>query len=78
MKKDTLINTQTELKKSQFIENKIDGLLTKKILADKLKYSVSYINKLMRQCKIPYLKIGKSVRFKFGDVMAALEKESAV
>lgn len=55
-----------------------DALLTKPLLAAKLKYSVSYINKLMRQLKIPYLKIGKSVRFKLNDVMAALERESAV
>lgn len=64
---------------AQLFENKIDqNLETKNTLAEKLKYSISNINKLMKLRKIPYLKIGKSVRFKFNEVMAALEQESAV
>lgn len=49
---------------NKFSENKIgEDLLTKHELAQKLKYSVSYINKLIKQRKIPFLKNGRSVRF---------------
>ena len=54
-----------------------ENLLTKEILAEKLCYSVSNINKLMKQEKIPYFKNGRSVRFKYSDVVAALKKGSA-
>lgn len=53
-----------------------ENLLTKKMLAEKLCYSISNINKLMKQNKIPYLKNGKSVRFLYSDVLAALQKGS--
>ncbi len=63
----------------QFIENIIgEDLLTKTMLARRLNFSVSYINKLMKQKKIPYIKGPKSVRFKYSDVVAALQKGSAV
>lgn len=58
-------------------ENKIgEELLTKEGLAEKLKYSVSYINKLVKQSKIPYLKNGRCIRFLYSEVLAALKKES--
>ncbi len=57
---------------------KVNELETKKSLAQKLKYSISYINKLMRQRKIPYLKNGKSVRFILSEVMTALQEGSAL
>lgn len=61
-----------------FFDRKIEeDLLTKPMLAAKLNYSVSFINKLMSQNKIPYLKNGRSVRFKYSDVVAALTKGSA-
>lgn len=53
-------------------------LLTKRELSCLLKYSVSYINKLMRYGKIPFLKVGKSVRFILSEVVAALKKGSSV
>ena len=58
----------------EFFENLDD----KKSLATKTKYSVSYINQLMKKQKIPFLKNGRSVRFIYSEVMAALKKESTV
>lgn len=69
---------KSAVKKMQVFENKIDELETKQTLAQKLKYSVSYIDKLMRNRKIPSLKNGRSVRFILNDVVAALQKGSAV
>ena len=64
---------------SPIFERRIEeSLLTKNLLAEKVNFSVSYINKLMKHGKIPYLKNGRSVRFKYSDVVAALEKGSAV
>lgn len=63
---------------TQVFENKIgEDLLTKKMLAERTHYSVSYIDKLMKHGKIPYLKNGRSVRFIYCDVVAALKKASA-
>lgn len=63
----------------QFCDKRIEeNLLTKERLAEKLNFSVSYINKLMKQGKVPYLKNGKSVRFIYSEVVAALTKGSAV
>lgn len=63
----------------KIFENTIgENLLTKTELSEKLKFSVSYINKLMKQNKIPFFKNGRSVRFKYSDVVAALKKGSAV
>jgi excisionase family DNA binding protein len=59
---------------AEFFENLDD----KKSLAMKTKYSVSYIDQMMKKRKIPYLKNGRSVRFIYSEVMAALKKESAV
>ena len=64
-------------KQVKVFENKIgEELITKKELAEKLKYSVSYLNKLVQQSKIPYLKNGKCIRFLYSEVLAALKKES--
>ncbi len=79
MKNQLNLNPYLATAAAPLFENKIDqNLETKNTLAEKLKYSISNINKLMKLRKIPYLKIGKSVRFRFYDVMAALEQESAV
>lgn len=55
----------------------IENLICKRELAQKLSLSVSYINKLMKQNKINYIKIGRAVRFKFSEVVAALQRSSA-
>lgn len=69
----TSTNDHNQLFEMQIAED----FLTKAMLAEKLCCSRSYVNKLMRQRKIPFLKIGRSVRFKYSDVVAALQKGSA-
>lgn len=72
----SIVSTSKNVK--SIFENKTDeNLLTKEMLAEKLSFSVSYINKLMKQRKIPAVKTGRSVRFKYSDVVAALERNSA-
>jgi len=70
----------SDINSKKICENKIDEeLLTKEGLAEKLKFSVSYINKLMRLGKIKAtIKTGKSVRFQYSEVLAALKRESTV
>ena len=57
----------------QLIENKIDKYLTKKHLAEALSISIGFVNKLMSEEGLPYVKLGKSVRFRTGEVMAFLK-----
>ena len=54
------------------LENYID----KKTLAEKLSLSVSYINKLMKAGKVRYYNFGRSVRFKYSEVVTDLRKWS--
>jgi excisionase family DNA binding protein len=49
-----------------------DALLTKRELAPKLKRSIRTLDAWMRQGKLPYLKVGKSVLFRWSDVLAKL------
>ena len=78
-KKGLYTNENYQYNDNQFIENRIgEDLLTKEMLAEKLNFSVSNINKLMKQKKIPYFKNGRSVRFIYSAVVAALQKGSAV
>jgi excisionase family DNA binding protein len=51
-----------------------DGLHTKRELAVRLRRSQRTVDLWMRQGKLPYLKIGKTVLFRWSDV---LEKLSA-
>ena len=55
-------------------EKFFERLLTKKQLADLLEISTSYIDKLMALGEIPYLKIGKAVRFRQTEVLAWLQR----
>ena len=49
-------------------------LLTKSELAPKLKRSRRTLDAWMRQGKIPYFKLGKSVLFRWSDVVEQLAK----
>lgn len=68
IKSENLINPDS----SVLFEN----LISKKTLAQKLECSVSYVNKLMKQKIIPYIKAGRAVRFKYSEVVATLQKRS--
>jgi hypothetical protein len=50
-----------------------DGLLTKRELAPKLKRSVRTIDVWMRQGKLPYIKLNKTVLFRWADVLEKLQ-----
>lgn len=49
-------------------------MLKKKELADKLKISVPMVDKLMRE-GLPRIKIGKSVRFEYEEVVRWLKEK---
>jgi len=54
----------------------IDNLLTRKQLAEKFGLSPSFISKLMAEEDLPYLKIGRAVRFRISEVAVWLQKRS--
>jgi len=54
------------------LERAIDGLLTKRGLAPKLQISTRTLDEWMRKGRIPFLKVGKSVRFRLTDVLEKL------
>ena len=53
-----------------------DNLLTKKLLAERLGLSQSYISLLMKDEGLPHLKIGRAVRFRISEVAIWLQKRS--
>jgi excisionase family DNA binding protein len=65
---DTNIDTQ------QVIDRATDGLLSKKEVAARLRISPRTLDQWMRKKRIPFLKIGKTVRFRFSAVMRKLNQ----
>ena len=65
---------EAKITKEQVIDRATDGLLDKKEVAARLRHCPRTISLWMKQGKLPYLKIGKTVRFRWPDV---LEKLSA-
>jgi hypothetical protein len=59
-------------KDSVTVDRASDGLLVKRELAIKLRRSPRTVDQWMRQGKLPYLKIGKSVLFRWPDVLEKL------
>ena len=51
-----------------------DDILEKTETADRLKISTRTLDEWMRKRRVPYLKIGKTVRFRWTDVVAHLEQ----
>ncbi len=49
-----------------------DGLLTKHELADRLRVSCRTVDVYMSAKRLPFLKIGKTVRFRWSDVIEKL------
>jgi excisionase family DNA binding protein len=49
-----------------------DGLLTKHELAERLRVSSRTVDVYMRNKRLPFLKIGKTVRFRWTDVLEKL------
>jgi excisionase family DNA binding protein len=54
------------------VEEQGDGLLTKRELARRLRLSTRSIDAWMRTKHLPYLKCGKTVRFRWADVVEKL------
>ena len=54
------------------LQRAIDGLLSKRGLAPQLEISTRTLDDWMRRGWVPYIKIGKTVRFRLEDVIAKL------
>jgi excisionase family DNA binding protein len=71
-------NQETLLKTNETCTNNcesiIDKCITKNELARTLGVSISLINRLMAEGEIPYLKLGRVVRFQTKDVFAWFQK----
>ena len=52
----------------------VRGLITKKEVAIGLQSSLRHVDNLMSQKKIPYIRLGRSVRFRWSDIEKALER----
>ncbi len=57
-----------------FLETYFESLFDKEKLAVKLNLSVSFINKLMRNEGLPYVKLGKAVRFRVSETLSWLQQ----
>jgi excisionase family DNA binding protein len=58
----------------QVIDRATDGLLSKKEVAARLRISPRTLDKWMRNGRIGFFKIGKSVRFRWPDVLEKLRE----
>ena len=67
-----------ELNETATIERASDGLLNKRGLAPKLQISTRTLDDWMRKGRIPFLKVGKSVRFRLADVLQKLNEQFRV
>jgi excisionase family DNA binding protein len=54
------------------IDRATDGLLSKKEVAARLRISPRTLDQWMRRKCVPFLKIGKTVRFRLSDVLEKL------
>lgn len=54
------------------VDGACDGLLDKPELAAKLRISKRTVDAWMRKRRLPFIKIGKTVRFNWQDVLAKL------
>jgi excisionase family DNA binding protein len=60
------------------LERASDGLLSKRGLAPKLQISTRTLDDWMRKGRIPFLKVGKTVRFRLADVLQKLNEQYRV
>jgi len=54
------------------VDRASDGLLNKRTLAVKLGISKRTVDAWMHQKRLPFIKVGKTVRFRWGDVLEKL------
>jgi predicted site-specific integrase-resolvase len=60
------------------VDRASDGLLTKRALAAKLHIAPRTLDAWMKKGHVPYLKVKKSVRFVFADVLKKLNEQYRV
>ena len=56
------------------VDGASDGLLNKRTLAVKLGISKRTVDAWMHQKRLPFIKVGKTVRFRWGDVLEKLNQ----
>jgi excisionase family DNA binding protein len=61
------------IKDSATVDGASDGLLNKWALAEKLHISKRTVDLWMKQHRLPFIKLGKTVRFYWPDVLAKLQ-----
>jgi len=61
-----------DLDHSATVDSASDGLLNKRGLAIKLGISKRTVDAWMRQKRLPFIKVGKTVRFRWPDVLEKL------
>jgi excisionase family DNA binding protein len=62
----------SSLHAGQVVDGATDDLLIKREVAAKLRRSVRTIDAWMREGKLPYFKVGRTVRFRWSDVLKKL------
>ena len=67
-----IVQGMLESTQNQDIERASDSLDTKRELAARLRRSTRTVDDWMRKGKLPYLKIGKTVLFRWEDVLEKL------
>ncbi|HWX17464.1 MAG TPA: helix-turn-helix domain-containing protein [Chthoniobacterales bacterium] len=68
----------TNANEAAAVERAGDGLLNKRGLAPKLQISTRTLDDWMRKGRIPFLKVGKTVRFRLADVLQKLNEQYRV
>jgi excisionase family DNA binding protein len=58
----------------QVIDRATDGLLSKKEVAARLRISPRTLDQWMRKKRVPFFKVGKTVRFRFAAVLQKLKQ----
>ena len=72
--KQGCLRAMTNLKDSATVDGASDGLLNKRGLAVKLGISKRTVDLWMHQRRLPFLKVGKTVRFRWRDVLEKLSQ----
>jgi excisionase family DNA binding protein len=68
-----VITAMATIENAAAVERANEGLLTKQELAKRLRRSPRTVDAWMREGRLPYLKVSKSVLFDWGDVLAKLK-----
>jgi excisionase family DNA binding protein len=69
---NALITRVNKSNRSETVDGASDGLLNKRELAIQLRISKRTVDAWMRQKRLPFIKIGKTVRFRWPDVLEKL------